>query len=109
MKNLNLIFLITITAFTFASCATVKKTTEVMDSWKGTHISRVISSWGPETRITGDGKGGKIYTWDTRWKTNAYYDYSGVYQPPRERYCTKNFYVSEKGIIYSWRWQGSCG
>jgi hypothetical protein len=108
MKNFSLILKIAIIVFIFQSCVVGKKTSENMESWKGSHISDVIASWGPETKITGDGKGGEIYTWENRWQTNAYYGYNGVYQPPTNRSCVKSFYINEKKIIYSWRWQGSC-
>lgn len=38
-------------------------TRHVMDSWKGSHISEVIRSWGPPQQITTDGAGGQIYIW----------------------------------------------
>ena len=34
-----------------------------MNSWMGSHISKVIRSWGPPTQITADGAGGHIYIW----------------------------------------------
>jgi len=109
MRNLKIFFFITIAIVMLARCAAVgSSTTKTMESWNGSHISKLISSWGPETKVSADGKGGKVYTWDRRWATNAFYDQNGVYQPPRERNCTKSFYVNEKGIIYSYRWQGYC-
>lgn len=79
-----------------------------MNSWKGSHISKVIASWGPETKLTGDGKGGKVYTWERKWTAFGYYDFKDVYHEGKKKYCIKNFYVNEKGIIYYWRWQGAC-
>jgi len=109
MKNFNLIFLITITVFIFSTCVVKSRTTEVMSSWKGSHISKVIASWGPETKLSGDGKGGKVYTWEKKWTTSGYYDFQDVYHEGKTKTCIKNFYVNEKGIIYYWRWQGACG
>ena len=38
-------------------------TKEIMNSWKGAHVSRLIRSWGPPQEITSDGLGGRIYIW----------------------------------------------
>ena len=106
MRLLNTITIIL--SIALSSCTITNKTSEAMESWKGTNISSVIASWGPETRVTSDGKSGKVYTWDKRWQTNAFYDHNGTYQPPRQKNCTKNFYVNSSGVIYNWRWNGYC-
>ncbi len=31
-------------------------TTEIMNSWTGSHISKVIRQWGPATQVTTDGQ-----------------------------------------------------
>ena len=107
-------------------CAT--PTAEIMDSWDGSHVSRVISSWGPPQRVTGDGRGGEIYIWsddvsiplsDGKTKTTSTVDYD----PYRERFTVRSttkykepvvlegervrmFWVDEDGIIYDWRAEG---
>ena len=93
--------------FIFYGCTLTKQSSTIMAEWVGHPISSTIASWGPETRITSDGKGGKVYTWVQTSQTGAYYLY-GVYQPPRQMQCSRNFYVDSRGIIYSWRWQGNC-
>ena len=71
------------------------KINEVMESWNGRHISEVIQSWGPATRLSPDGKGGTIYIWET------YVDFGdGGWDRVRM------FYADQDGIIYLWRWQG---
>ena len=40
-------------------------TTEIMNSWKGSHVSRLIRSWGPPQEVTTDGAGSRIYIWTT--------------------------------------------
>ena len=112
MKKILLLCVSILLVTIITGCATQKKRKaeldSIMNSWTGYHISAVIQKWGPETKITGDGKGGNIYTWEKTWQTNAYYDYNKVYQPPQNRYCNKNFYVNKEGIVYAWRYDGYC-
>jgi hypothetical protein len=95
------LFVCTVLMISLWGCYTGKKTTEAMNNWKGTHISEVILQWGPETKITSDGKDGKVYTWEKRWQ-----HYTG--EKYIWRYCFRNFYVDSNSIIYSWRWEGWC-
>ena len=95
-------------AFFLVGCATSAKYSAAVSTWVGSHISDVKRSWGPETDVTSDGNGGRIYSWTKRWKTRAYYNSSGVYQPPRDRHCTRNLYCNQSGKVYSWRWNGYC-
>ena len=106
--RLVIVFFFTLFMPLFYGCAVGKRTTEVMNAWKGRNISEVIQSWGPETRTSSDGKGGVIYTWITTWSTIAYVDTGGTYQPPRNLSCRQSFYVNRNGIIYSWQWEGNC-
>ena len=103
------------------------KINEAMESWKGSHISAVIQSWGPATRTASDGKGGTIYIWDayvdlgTSPGTHSQNIYcppsfggytscqgTGTYTPPQQQGYNRvrMFYVDKNGRIYNWRWQG---
>jgi hypothetical protein len=78
-----------------------------LNGWIGKHISQAIGKWGGETKISDDGKGGKVYLWRKVWQTNAYYRF-GVYQPPQDRFCDTNLYVDGNGFIYTWQYNGHC-
>ena len=90
-KLVNKVALILCCVFLLYSCATQKKYSAMMDTWKGEPISEIIlhQGWGPATKTTPDGQGGTVYTW-----------IEGV--------CTSHFYVNSDGIIYFWRWDGNC-
>lgn len=108
-------FLIIFMALSFLGCA-YKSTSEIMNSWMGSHISQVIQSLGPPTQTTDDGAGGKIYIWrpapiplpqelpnataqeqlNTTYRRIAIQNHNNSY---------KMFYVRPNGIIYHWRAQ----
>ena len=99
----------------FSGCA-YKNNKEIMNSWMGSHISKVIQNWGPPTQITADGAGGHIYIWrpqpiplppESPYAT-AYEKQQAVYrriaiQTHNNSY--KMFYVRPNGIVYHWRAQ----
>lgn len=127
-------FLIIFMALSFLGCA-YKSTSEIMNSWKGSHISQVIQSWGPPTQITEDGAGGHIYIWRpqpiapppptiqkqgvVRWNPLLQqYEYVEETSPKQTLNDTiqriavdihnrsyKMFYVRSNGIVYYWRAQ----
>lgn len=108
-------FLIIFMALSFLGCA-YKSTSEIMNSWKGSHISQVIQSWGPPTQTTDDGAGGKIYIWrphpiplpqespnaTAQEQLNSTYRRIAI-QNHNNSY--KMFYVRPNGTIYHWRAQ----
>jgi len=66
---------------------------ELTRSEIGQPISTVIEHLGPPTRVTPDGKGGRIYIWE-QWIPTGYYNgYLWTY----------TFFVDSNGIIYKWR------
>ena len=83
-----------------SGCA-YKTSNEVMNSWKGAHISSVIRSWGPPNRITSDGAGGHIYIWSEQTVIpNALGTLFDVESPPTTNKHVRMFYVRSNGIIY---------
>ena len=38
---------------------------QIMNSWKGYHISQLIEMWGPYASSMSDGAGGTLYIWQT--------------------------------------------
>ena len=103
------------------------KVNQVMESWRGSHISAVIQKWGPATRIAPDGKGGSIYIWEqyvnlgTTPGTHSQNIYcppslggysscsgTGTYSPPQQQGWNRvrMFFADKNGFVYDWRWQG---
>lgn len=109
-----------------ASCGPT--TAEIMNSWKGSHVSRLMRSWGPPQQITPDGAGGRIYVWtrdvniplaNAKSKTKGTIDYN----PYLDQYTVKSktthtapviiqgqkarmFWVNKDGIVYYWQARG---
>ncbi len=90
-------------------------TEKIMDSWTGSHESELFRSWGPPTRTTSDGKGGRILVYEHyvnlgqspgRAQADAWGNVT--YTAPKQRgyVRTRMFYVDERGYIYYWRAQG---
>ena len=104
--------LVAAVALALSGCASAIN--ETMDSWMGHHVSELIQSWGPPTRTTPDGKGGKVYIWehviDAGQRPGRVRVTPGgaTYTEPERITSTRTrmFYVDRNGRIYSWRWQG---
>ena len=105
MKKLFLMLLIACIWLSFQSCHyyenQVKKKEAVLNSWMGTHKSKLIAQWGPPTKYDSDGKGGEIlmyeqskvlstYTYGT-WVQNVVIYYTYMYADP-------------KGYLYHWNY-----
>lgn len=116
-------------------CATVS-TTEIMNSWMGSHISRVVMSWGPPTQVVSDSAGGYIYIWlpkpmaplpptiekrgYTQWNSLTqrfeYRERTSAVQSINDALIQiainnhnnsyKMFYVRSDGVVYHWRARG---
>ena len=92
---------------------------EIMDSWDGDHVSKLIRSWGPPKEVTTDGAGGKIYIWrwggkititgkcpcqETDTESEDYYTTVVATEPEYDR--VRMFWANPQGIIYHWQWKG---
>lgn len=103
-----------IVLFLLGGCSSGEEISKVMDSWVGSHYSDMMLKWGPPTYSTSDGKAGQIlvYQYDRRGGQIPGYvtEIGGTvfYTAPQNvsYVAERMFYVNEKGIIYSWRWQG---
>ncbi len=70
-------------------CSSIKNLTQ---DGIGQPISTIMDRFGPPSRVSSDGKGGTVYTWE-QWLPDAY-----------GRHLWSNTYlVDSKGIIYKWR------
>jgi hypothetical protein len=76
--------------FLILGCPSIKQLTQ---SEIGQPISVVIDRWGPPSRVTSDGSGGKIYIWE-KWEDLGY----GI-----SRLWSLMFWADSNGIVYHWR------
>jgi len=58
----------------------------------GQPISTIINSWGPPSRVTPDGRGGSVYTWE-QWVPTGY---GGGHMR------VSMYWADSNGIIYKW-------
>ena len=125
MKSKIAVFLL-ITAFILSGCG--PPTAEIMNSWKGSHVSTLIRSWGPPQEISTDGLNGHVYIWRTDINiplSDREEETKGTitYDPHIDQYSVKTkttykepvvikgkklrmFWVNEDGIIYTWKAKG---
>ncbi|MBN1186475.1 MAG: hypothetical protein JXB49_29640 [Bacteroidales bacterium] len=73
---------------------------KAMDSWIGTHKSKLIQQVGPPTRYASDGQGGEILIYETSRSIGmtAY----GTYMQ-RTLIDYREVFANSNGIIYHWR------
>jgi hypothetical protein len=71
-------------------CSSIKNLTQ---DGIGQPISTIMDRFGPPSRVSFDGKGGTVYTWEQWWPD----DYGGGYL------WSNTYLVDSKGIIYKWR------
>ena len=97
-------------------------TVEVMNSWKGSHVSELIQSWGPPQSVTSDGKDGRIYIWSKHFNIalggqtrsrlipdgfgGYYINSQSTPQFMTQREWSRMFWVNRNGVIYYWRAHG---
>ncbi len=114
MKKILICFSVLVTFLHLYSC---KSTSDIYNSWIGSHKSTLIQSWGPPSRYESDGKNGEILVFETRPSDHG----MGNYKPTKEftspaaiainnnynrnsnRLHYTEMFVNENGIIYYWR------
>lgn len=108
MKKINKLFiLVVISILLLSSCATLfgPSQKEVHDSWLGSTKVNLIQSWGPPTRITSDGQGGEVLTYEKSKTGRVYY---GTYIQNTDIYYSDIYYsdmfVDKSGKIYFYRY-----
>jgi len=119
MNAKSLIFLCLILAVLLGGCGgNISKT---MATWIGHPSSELIASWGPPTRVMGDGKDGQLFIYESgrSFSSPGYATtqtsgtisrplYQTTYSPPVTSGYTasRTFWVNGEGTIYSWSWKG---
>ena len=85
------------------------QTDELMERWRGEHVSKLVHDWGPPAEETSDFAGGSVLTYYhdldvTEVFHRRVFDYVGPRQVLRQR---RMFFVNPEGFIYHWLWQSS--
>jgi hypothetical protein len=83
---------------------------KALNSWMGSHKSKLIASWGVPSRTASDGKGGEVLVFENRqgpgiaftMKTGAFTPFSTTVALP-ETFVCKEIYTNSDGVIYTWR------
>jgi len=89
MNSIFFKLMIALLLFSSIGCSSIKNLTQ---DGIGQPISTIMDRFGPPSRVSSDGKGGTVYTWE-QWFPDAY-----------GRHLWSNTYlVDSKGIIYKWR------
>ena len=108
-KYLISVLSIFITIILFTGCATTN-TKAVMESWIDHNKSELIKSWGPPSRVTSDGDGGKILIYEQS-STSAYtlnnlfgIELDNPITTINTRTQYYQFYTTSRGYIYHVRW-----
>lgn len=101
VKSLSIIALATLI---ISSCATTANYTEVVDSWDGANIDKLVMSWGPPANIYEMSDGRKLYTYHNTQTSYITTEYSTV---PVEYWCKTTFTVDRNNTIVHWKWEGN--
>lgn len=96
------------------SCATIPTTAnynEIVKSWTGSDINRLISSWGPPSDVYTMPNGNKMYTWlyvSNSLVTTNYNQWLNRLETRQVQYwCKTTFTANQNHIIIDWRWEGN--
>lgn len=88
-----------------SGCATTGGFEDVLNSWVGSDVNRLIETWGPPADTYQMPNGRTLYTW--------FFDGGAVAVPVGDyayavnRYCKTTFTVGKQGRVLGWRWQGN--
>ena len=110
MKGIKYLLLICLTVI-ITSCATTKKYTAKVESWKGSDVNKLITSWGPPSNVFEMPNGNKMYTWlyvSNSLVTTNYNSYLNRLESRQIQYwCKTTFTANTKDVIIDWRWNGN--
>jgi len=75
---------------------------DVLRTWEGQPVERLIEKWGYPESVLELPKGHKVYAY--HWKAGQVDQWGRI----QDRGCRAWMETDENGIIVKWRWQGSC-
>ena len=127
MKKLIIVFL-EMALLGCASAAYQQKVQATMDGYIGRHYAELQDQMGPPTRVSDDGRGGRILSWASEQEVTS----GSTYTPPQRQTKGSGFaagfqrglqsvqthsstsriageyldvWVDQEGIIYQWKWR----
>lgn len=108
---MNKLLIAALIVITINSCATTANYNEVVKSWEGADINRLITSWGPPSDVYTMPNGNKMYTWlyvSNSLVTTNYNQYLNRLETRQIQYwCKTTFTTNQNDIITNWRWEGN--
>ena len=115
MKKFIRIAFLVMLALSMTYCASLFATTEKytarVNTWNGSDINRLITSWGPPSNVFTMPNGNKMYTWLTtsgdRVTTNYNYFLNQTVSHSSTSWCKTTFTVNTSGIIIDNTWSGN--
>jgi hypothetical protein len=104
-----------IIAFSINSCASLfpstEKYTAIINTWNGSDVNRLITSWGPPSDVYTMPNGNKMYTWlvssGERVTTNYNYFLNQTVSHSSTSWCKTTFTVNTSNIIIDNTWTGN--
>lgn len=91
--------------FGLSGCATAAKYQAVLDSYSGSDIDVLITSWGPPTSTYKKPNGQTLYTYVK--DNGGVVVNNGHYATINNRTCTTTFTVDNANKIIDWRYEGN--
>ena len=100
------------------ACATSAKYSAIVDSWTGSHIDKLVASWGYPTNSFEAPNGNKVYVYSTSRsvtlpttaQTTYYGNTANTYINGGQTIgltCETFFEVDKDQKIVTWRWRGN--
>ena len=107
-------------ALILAACATTENYKKILNTWIGSHVDRLVSSWGPPQGSFKLSNGGAVLEYrrgrtfqvgsqsGTVYGGGGYGTYSGTSTSFNiNKWCNTRFTVGSNGIIETWSMEGN--
>ncbi len=111
MKTVFKVAIIGIIFLSLNSCATSKKYAAKLDTWLGSDVNNLITSWGPPSDVYTMPNGNKMYTWlwvGSTLVTSNYNSYLNMTLTNAVTYWSKTTFTTDaSGKITNWRYEGN--
>ena len=93
------------------SCATTANYEKVLNSWVGSDVNNLLTTWGPPSDVYEMPNGSKMYTWLWVDNTRVISNYNSYLNMVTSRtvtyWCKTTFTVNSSSVITNWRWEGN--
>lgn len=104
MKSIYIMISILLIGMISISCATTARYTEIVKTWEGADINKLIISWGPPSDVYTMPNGNKMYTWlyvsNSIVTTEYNYWLDQLETRSVQYWCKTTFTTNQRGIMY---------